>query len=858
MFSRFTSAPQSNQTSGPREVTLTSILNTPALKLEFALLLFVCIDCMRKELVANFEIDLSIPTSSQTSSPAGSSTRPAQEDEAPPPYSPRSYNPTDAWDLMNFDEPASPEPPRDRPHPLISHESEHRTSSPSNRPLKPYEQWDREQSFVRLSQSLASPELQGFRRAALTFFDAWRISVLRRIGATLGVLGDTVRKEKLNREARGVYRFFEKGQDGSYGHYRPLHTRLQFTDSQRSVLLQSALLMLLGLENYSALSRVLLLHLAASLKLPLSTLTEHEANAATVLLTSTSSNTPQPPHPAESSNAPASSNFTWKSGLAVVGGAALIGVTGGLAAPLIAGALGVVAGPALGLLHLGGLAHLLGGLIGNSVLVGTIFGVYGGKRLSEVVEKLGGEVEGFDLIPLRPPEPISTLTGGQTTERPQSEKAAEIAQTIPPEDPPDPHLNVTIAIAGALAQPSDFSTPWLVLPNTTNLLALQYEPGLRLSLGAKITSLVRSTAFSAASALVLQNTVFATLMSGLYLPLGLLKAASILDSPFNIALSRSDKAGILLAEVLMAKAQGERPARLVGWGVGARVVWQACLELSRQNAFGLVEDVIMMGLPGPGVSGDKRETGSEIEWRRIRGVVAGRVINYYSNNDWVLRFLYRLRAGLGAVAGLEEVHARGIENFDASDLLSSGGYAACTGKLLERMGWEVDEEEVQKQEHKRREALEREQINERRRHGEVQVGLEGIGNKKGKIEMVKEETGKIVLLDLETGALDETEQDATDAAERLESLALQDRGQEERGEAARSQDAAANAEVNPGVQKPSIPPLGSTPQDTPEDNPEDEHDGSGMAYLAPEPEPEPESVSFGAPGSGINMVWEGR
>lgn len=68
-------------------------------------------------------------------------------------------------------------------------------------------------------------------------------------------------------------------------------------------------------------------------------------------------------------------NRLLKVGLASVAGAALIGVTGGLAAPVVAGAIGGL----MGSVGLGGVASFLGVFWMNGALVGTLFGAWGGK-----------------------------------------------------------------------------------------------------------------------------------------------------------------------------------------------------------------------------------------------------------------------------------------------------------------------------------------------------------------------------------------------------------------------------------------------------------------------------------------------
>ena len=67
----------------------------------------------------------------------------------------------------------------------------------------------------------------------------------------------------------------------------------------------------------------------------------------------------------------------WKVGLASVAGAALIGVTGGLAAPLVAAGVGsVMGGIGLGATAAAG---YLGSVAGSTIIVGGLFGAYGGR-----------------------------------------------------------------------------------------------------------------------------------------------------------------------------------------------------------------------------------------------------------------------------------------------------------------------------------------------------------------------------------------------------------------------------------------------------------------------------------------------
>jgi hypothetical protein len=87
----------------------------------------------------------------------------------------------------------------------------------------------------------------------------------------------------------------------------------------------------------------------------------------------------------------------WKVGLAAVGGAVLIGVTGGLAAPLLAAGLGTV----MSGLGLGVVSTYLGALAGSSVLVGSLFGAYGAKMTGRLMEQYAKEVQDFEFVPVQ-------------------------------------------------------------------------------------------------------------------------------------------------------------------------------------------------------------------------------------------------------------------------------------------------------------------------------------------------------------------------------------------------------------------------------------------------------------------------
>lgn len=97
--------------------------------------------------------------------------------------------------------------------------------------------------------------------------------------------------------------------------------------------------------------------------------------------------------------------------------------------------------------------------------------------------------------------------------------------------------------------------------------------------------------------------------------------------------------------------------------VGASVIAFALEEMAKCGADvdGIVEDVLLLGAPF---------TTDKPTWKLIRRVVAGRLVNVYSKNDWLLAFLYRAAEITSSVAGLAPIAVDSVENIDASLLVS--------------------------------------------------------------------------------------------------------------------------------------------------------------------------------------------
>lgn len=521
-------------------------------------------------------------------------------------------------------------------------------------------------------------------------FGAWRESVLSRIGEVVKDASPATQEYEKSvpyRQHSRSSRITSSGRqlvNPRAGQPIPAQTTLnQLPVHAKLNIIDSLLLLLLSLEHYSAYSRTLLVNVCSSLGLHGKDLIRQEIKVAKGLIFSVKELSGE-----KETKAKAEQNKVarrWKVGAASVAGAALIGVTGGLAAPLVAAGLGAV----MGTLGLGAVAGYLGAVAGSSVIVGGLFGAYGARMSGRMMDRYTKEVKDFAFIPIRGPP------------APSSSKADKSSIS------PDHRLRVTIGISGWLTSEEDIVNPWLVLGDDADVFALRWELRALLQLGNALTTFVRNTAITMAGKQVLSRTVFAPIVGALMVPLVLQKVSKLVDNPFRVAQNRADKAGEILADALVNKAQGERPVTLIGYSLGARVIFACLTSLAKRRAFGLIENAVLIGAPTPSEAD---------QWRMMRSVVSGRLINVFSENDSVLRFLYRTNSAQFSIAGLEAItDIQSVENFDVSNSVSGHlRYQYMIGEILQMIGMEnLDGKELRVQADKLRANDEEE---DRRRH----------------------------------------------------------------------------------------------------------------------------------------------
>lgn len=153
-----------------------------------------------------------------------------------------------------------------------------------------------------------------------------------------------------------------------------------------------------------------------------------------------------------------------------------------------------------------------------------------------------------------------------------------------------------------------------------------------------------------------------------------------------------------MADTLIGQVQGNRPVTLVGYSLGARVIYYCLEELAAKGAFGIVEDVYLLGCP---VLVELKQ------WQNVTTVVSGRIVNGYCPNDSILAIIYRASASSWShVAGLQPIlGVEGVENVNLEEIIKGHNeYYSKLPLILEKCGFSItdiyfeDEEDMQEQE----------------------------------------------------------------------------------------------------------------------------------------------------------------
>ncbi|WOG95198.1 hypothetical protein DCAR_0414505 [Daucus carota subsp. sativus] len=359
----------------------------------------------------------------------------------------------------------------------------------------------------------------------------------------------------------------------------------------------------------------------------------------------------------EEAHTPKSKWAKWKRGgiigAAAVTGGTLMAITGGLAAPAIAAGFGALA-PTLGavipVIGASGFAAAAtaAGSVAGSVAVAASFGAAGAGLTGTKMARRTGSIDEFEFKAIG-------------------------------ENHNQGRLAVEMMISGFVFEEEDFVRPWEGHTDHSERYALQWESKHLIAVSTAIQDWLKSKLAMTLMQQGAMMTVLSGLLTALVWPAALLTLTDFIDSKWSIAVDRSDKAGILLAEeVLLKGLQGHRPVTLIGFSLGARVIFKCLQILSKsENNAGLVERVVLLGSP----IAIKDEN-----WEAVRKTVSGRFVNAYSTNDWTLGVAFRASLLSRGLAGIQPVDIPGIENVDVTEMTEGhSSYLWATQQILEQL-----------------------------------------------------------------------------------------------------------------------------------------------------------------------------
>ncbi|KAI3327991.1 DUF726-domain-containing protein [Xylariaceae sp. AK1471] len=528
---------------------------------------------------------------------------------------------------------------------------------------------------------LAIASLTELKRDALGHFGKWRGLVFKRLQEIVvkngGTGGNVVRQGPQQAPVPLL-----TGDASNAQHiqlYPPMYTALcSLPKEKRALIIHTMLLMLLGLDQYSTYSRIALIKLVTAMEVPTYVLLQDEYRVSQALAQIIKGISAE--EVAQKRAEEGKPSKRWRSTGSQ--NPVTAGLSDVLAEPLVAAGVGTVFG-GIGL-STAVTATLLGGIgsADSTVPVGTLFGLYGARQGGKTMDAYAKDIQDFALMPMHG--------------SPQSE-------LLDPKDIPaeNRRMRVTIGISGWSTEENDFRYPWKIFGKLNEVYALRWELEALSKVGVALQTVTKSTAWAIAKKDTAQQNVFTSLKTS-HWPETLIKASKVMDNPWTVAMVRAEKTGLVLAEILTNKVQGERAVSLVGYGLGARVIYACLTSLSEKRAFGIVENVVLFGAPCP----------SEIRvWTAMKSIVMGRLINVYSKNDYLLGFLYRTCAWNFGIAGLQPIEGvPRVENVDLSDTISNHlHYQYHVGSVLLRLRWEdADYAEIHKDLPKRSLALNQE------------------------------------------------------------------------------------------------------------------------------------------------------
>ncbi|KAJ2906910.1 hypothetical protein MKZ38_009773 [Zalerion maritima] len=462
--------------------------------------------------------------------------------------------------------------------------------------------------------------------------------------------------------------------------FPPINTTLvSLPEEKRALILHSMFLLVLSLDQYTSYTRVFLLYLTASLNLPLGVLVAEEMRIARGLSDNVPDYTPDELAQKRSEEA--------KNGAARrtrFGANAIKDVAHALAAPLIAAGLGSVLGIGIG--HQAA-ATLLGTLSNSQISACNLFGLIGARPGAKSIACCAKDLQDFALVSLHSDNKDDYRDG----------------RAVQPEDR---RMRLVFCLDGWLDPEVEPDSTWDCIGSRAESFVMKWELETLTKLGGALQTIVRSVSWIKAKEEIVEKTCMsdpawdsdssnqtnstdtninifevAKVLKESSWPRDLMKISKVVDNPWSIGMVRADKAGAALADIIINRGHGERPVSLIGYSLGARAIYTCLMILAERRVFGMVESVVMIGTPAPA---DSRV------WCALRTIVAGRLVNVFSKNDYMLGFLYRTSSTQFGIAGLEEIRgANGVENLDVSHMVRGHlRYQNLVSIILRMLDWE--------------------------------------------------------------------------------------------------------------------------------------------------------------------------
>ncbi|KAG6008209.1 hypothetical protein E4U21_004808 [Claviceps maximensis] len=528
-----------------------------------------------------------------------------------------------------------------------------------------------------------TPQLRELKKEALAYFRKWQSSVLlrlREINVNESIPYVPGSRARGRGGVRGGYRAGRGGRGGRGGtivstlatgpprapanHIDPVlaarhpptpNTLWTLHLERRKLFLHIALLILVSLQDYNANSRKLLVCLASSLNVPYKVYQMDENRLAQGLAKAALEVSPEDDKTMKSDEV--KSSRKWKPGLGSASGSS---APTSLAPPLRNVGIGTSQG-GLGLTTTAA-AGLLGTMAENGFLMGSLFGMNPTRPLGKILESFLRDIQDFAFVRLC--------------------NSIHYEYTDPRESPvEDRRLRVVVAMSGCLLHSDDMIKPWRFLNSQTEVYAIRWETTALLNVGSSLETVIKSTAWESARRDIEAKTIFQSLIDSSW-PEPLLRISKIIDNPWSVGMVRAEKVGAILADSLIRQRfQGDRPVSLIGYSLAARAIYACLMTLAERRQFGVVDSVVMLGTPAPAESR---------VWLTLKSVVSNRLINVYSESDYILGFLYRTSNTQFGIAGLQEIQgADGVENHCVKALPRGHlSYASMMGNILRDIGWE--------------------------------------------------------------------------------------------------------------------------------------------------------------------------